>query len=104
MSRVTRIEPEDETLRRVIQLNGLGLDTKSALRSRLAEIMSQRSDPAATNMLLGVPFYPVNVLLGGNTLPEMIKPNQPPAETSPTERRKPARESAYGKEKARCHC
>ena len=88
MSRVIRIEPEDETLRRIIQLNGLGLDTQVALRSRLSEIMAQRSDPAATNMLLGVPFYPVNVLLGGNTLPDVIKQSPSTTETPPPERKR----------------
>ena len=93
MSRVTRIEPEDETLRRVIQLNGLGLDIQSAIRSRLAEIMVLRSDPAATNMFLGVPFYPVNVLLGGNTLPEVTGQNQLLKEVSHREREKTGRET-----------
>lgn len=72
MSRVIRIEPEDETLRRVIQLNGLGLDTQTAIRSRLAEIMAHQSDPAATNMLLGVPYYPTNILLSGSNLQDSI--------------------------------
>ncbi len=34
------MEPEDETMRRVVQF-------------MLAEIMAQRSDPAATNMMRG---------------------------------------------------
>ena len=72
MSRVIRIEPEDETLRRVIQLNGLGLDTQTAIRCRLAEIMAHQSDPAATNMLLGVPYYPTNILLSGSNLQDSI--------------------------------
>ena len=76
MSRVIRIEPEDETLRRIIQLNGLGVDTQEALRSRLAEIMANRSDPAATNMLLGVPYYPMNIMLGGSGLPDIFSQNQ----------------------------
>ncbi|PSN83526.1 hypothetical protein B9P99_04155 [Candidatus Marsarchaeota G1 archaeon OSP_B] len=68
LSRVIRIEPEDETMRRVIQLNGIGLDLQTALRARLAEIMALRSDPAATNMFLGIPFYPINVLPFGAQL------------------------------------
>jgi len=68
LSRVMRIEPEDETMRRVIQLNGIGLDLQTALRARLAEIMALRSDPAATNMFLGIPFYPINVLPFGAQL------------------------------------
>jgi membrane protease subunit (stomatin/prohibitin family) len=76
MSRVIRIEPEDETLRRVVQLNGLGIDTNSAVRARLSEIMALRSDPAATNMLLGVPYYPVNILLGGGGLAQMVQQSQ----------------------------
>ena len=88
MSRVIRIEPEDETLRRVIQLNGLGLDTQTAIRSRLAEIMASRSDPAATNMLLGVPYYPTNILLSGSGLLEAQSQTEPPVEPTPTPRRK----------------
>ena len=88
MSRVIRIEPEDETLRRVIQLNGLGLDTQTAIRSRLAEIMAGRSDPAATNMLLGVPYYPTNILLSGSGLLEAQGQIEPPVEPNPTPRRK----------------
>jgi membrane protease subunit (stomatin/prohibitin family) len=76
MSRVIRIEPEDETLRRVVQLNGLGIDTNTAVRARLSEIMALRSDPAATNMLLGVPYYPVNILLGGGGLAQMVQQTQ----------------------------
>ncbi|WP_243671637.1 SPFH domain-containing protein [Vulcanisaeta sp. JCM 16161] len=38
--RIVRLEPEDETMRRVVQF-------------MLAEIMAQRSDPAATNMMRG---------------------------------------------------
>lgn len=74
MSRVVRIEPEDETLRRIIQLNGIGINTQEALRSRLAEIMATRSDPAATNMLLGVPYYPTNIILSGNNPLERVNP------------------------------
>jgi membrane protease subunit (stomatin/prohibitin family) len=72
MSRVIRIEPEDETLRRVIQLNGLGIDITTAVRARLSELMALRSDPAATNMLLGVPYYPMNILLGGGGLSQLL--------------------------------
>ena len=77
MSRVIRIEPEDETLRRVIQLNSLGLDLKDSLRSRYAEIMASRSDPAATNMFLGVPYYPTKILLSGTNLVDNNE-HQPP--------------------------
>ncbi|BBD73719.1 hypothetical protein HS1genome_2108 [Sulfodiicoccus acidiphilus] len=73
LSRVVRIEPEDETMRRVIQLNGIGVDTNTALRARLAEIMAQRSDPAATNMFLGVPYYPVNILMGGGGIGQLMQ-------------------------------
>lgn len=76
MSRVIRIEPEDETLRRIVQLNGLGLDINTAVRARLAELMALRSDPAATNMLLGVPYYPVNLLVGGQDLGQLLKQQQ----------------------------
>jgi hypothetical protein len=76
MSRVIRIEPEDETLRRVIQLNGLGLDINTAVRARLSELMALRSDPAATNMLLGVPYYPMNIIMGGGGLAQMLPQTQ----------------------------
>jgi len=83
MSRVIRIEPEDETLRRVIQLNGLGLDINTAVRARLSELMALRSDPAATNMLLGVPYYPMNIIMGGGTLGQLLPQTQliPPSPT-----------------------
>ncbi|WP_252900436.1 SPFH domain-containing protein [Vulcanisaeta sp. JCM 14467] len=60
--RIVRLEPEDETMRRVVQFMALGLDVNTAIRARLAEIMAQRSDPAATNMMLGVPYYPIYIL------------------------------------------
>lgn len=88
MSRVIRIEPEDETLRRVIQLNGLGMDTQSALRSRLAEIMAGRSDPAATNMFLGVPYYPTNILLSGTGFLDSMSQPPEPTPTSKVTKRK----------------
>ena len=87
MSRVIRIEPEDETLRRIIQLNGLGLDTQTALRSRLAEIMANRSDPAATNMLLGVPYYPTNILLSGTGFLDSLGQTQETVPDSSIEKR-----------------
>jgi membrane protease subunit (stomatin/prohibitin family) len=76
MSRVIRIEPEDETLRRVVQLNGLGLDINTAVRARLSELMALRSDPAATNMLLGVPYYPMNIIMGGGGLGQLLPQTQ----------------------------
>jgi membrane protease subunit (stomatin/prohibitin family) len=92
--RLVRLEPEDETMRRVIQFSALGLDLNTAIRARLAEIMAQRSDPAATNMMLGVPYYPINLLVGGaGWLPttqvpvtQLAPPTQKP-ETKPEERR-----------------
>lgn len=81
MSRVIRIEPEDETLRRVVQFSGIGLDTNTAVRARLAEIMAQRTDPAATNMYLGVPYYPVNILLGGTNPMQILQPQSQPITT-----------------------
>lgn len=88
MSRVVRIEPEDETLRRIIQLNGLGISTQEALRSRLSEIMAGRSDPAATNMLLGVPYYPTNIILGNTPIQDISTQNKTSVEKpSRTERK-----------------
>jgi membrane protease subunit (stomatin/prohibitin family) len=63
--RIVRLEPEDETMRRIIQFTAIGLDPTTAIRARLAEVMAQRSDPAATNMMLGVPYYPINLVIGG---------------------------------------
>ena len=60
--RIVRLEPEDETMRRVVQLMALGLDVNTAIRARLSEIMAQRRDPAATKMMLGVPYYPIYIL------------------------------------------
>jgi membrane protease subunit (stomatin/prohibitin family) len=82
LSRVVRIEPEDETMRRIIQFSGIGVDINLALRARLAEIMAQRSDPAATNMFLGVPYYPINLLMGGaGGLGQMMQQlSQPPSQ------------------------
>ena len=85
--RIVRLEPEDETMRRIIQFTAIGLDPVTAIRARLAEIMAQRSDPAATNMMLGVPYYPINLVIGGTSLlPQIqqftpgVKPSEKPRE------------------------
>lgn len=78
--RIVRLEPEDETMRRVVQFMALGLDVNTAIRARLAEIMAQRSDPAATNMMLGVPYYPIYILptagMPGGLPQLMVPPTQ----------------------------
>ena len=87
--RIVRLEPEDETMRRIIQFTAIGLDPTTAIRARLAEIMAQRSDPAATNMMLGVPYYPINLVIGGTSLlpqVQQITPSVKPSE-KPRERR-----------------
>ncbi|MGC9106202.1 MAG: SPFH domain-containing protein [Thermoprotei archaeon] len=56
--RVTRLVPQDPELRRIIQLRDLGLEVYDAVRAGLARIMAEKSDPAAVNMILGVPYYP----------------------------------------------
>ncbi|ABW02225.1 SPFH domain-containing protein [Caldivirga maquilingensis] len=85
--RIVRLEPEDETMRRIIQFTAIGLDPTTAIRARLAEIMAQRSDPAATNMMLGVPYYPINLVIGGagvlpqiQQIPPSVKPSEKPRE------------------------
>ena len=50
--------------------------------------MASRSDPAATNMLLGVPYYPTNILLSGSGLLEAQGQIEPPVEPTSTTRRK----------------
>ncbi|MGC8570244.1 SPFH domain-containing protein [Caldivirga sp.] len=90
--RIVRLEPEDETMRRIIQFTAIGLDPVTAIRARLAEIMAQRSDPAATNMMLGVPYYPINLVIGGTGVipttqftPPMAKPERKREEGSSQE-------------------
>jgi len=56
--RVTRLVPQDPELRRIIQLRDLGLELHDSVRMGLARIMAEKSDPAAVNMALGVPYYP----------------------------------------------
>ena len=55
-------------MRRIVQYLALGIDTLQAVRARLAEVMASKADPAATNMMLGGPYYPINLIVGG-TLP-----------------------------------
>ncbi|MGC8585587.1 MAG: SPFH domain-containing protein [Thermoplasmata archaeon] len=62
ISRIIRIEPEDETMRRIVQLTGMGIDMNTAIRARLSEIMALKSDPAATNMFLGTPYFNMYIL------------------------------------------
>ncbi|MGC8610259.1 MAG: SPFH domain-containing protein [Thermoplasmata archaeon] len=66
ISRIIRIEPEDETMRRIVQLTGMGIDINTAIRARLSEIMALKSDPAATNMFLGTPYFNMYILPLGN--------------------------------------
>ncbi|MFP3210839.1 MAG: SPFH domain-containing protein [Thermocladium sp.] len=75
--RIVRLEPEDDTMRRIVQYLALGIDTLQAVRARLAEVMASKADPAATNMMLGVPYYPINLIVGG-TLPgiEQLMPRK----------------------------
>jgi membrane protease subunit (stomatin/prohibitin family) len=87
--RIVRLEPEDETMRRIIQFTAIGLDPTTAIRARLAEVMAQRSDPAATNMMLGVPYYPINLVIGGaGVIPpiQQVPPIQKP-EVKPERKR-----------------
>jgi len=56
--RVTRLIPQDPELRRIIQLRDLGLGIHESVRMGLARIMAEKSDPAAVNMALGMPYYP----------------------------------------------
>ncbi|MDP8011327.1 MAG: SPFH domain-containing protein [Thermoplasmata archaeon] len=67
ISRVIRIEPEDETMRRIVQLTGMGIDMNTAIRARLSEIMALKSDPAATNMFLGTPYFNMYILPMGQS-------------------------------------
>ncbi len=74
ISRIVRIEPEDETMKRIVQFTSMGLDINMAIRARLSEIMSLKSDPAATNMFLGKPYFNMYVLpMGQMNLSEIIK-------------------------------
>ncbi len=72
-SRIIRIEPEDETMKRIVQFTGMGIDINTAIRARLAELMSMNSDPAATNMLLGKPYFNMYILpMGQSFNPESV--------------------------------
>lgn len=74
ISRIIRIEPEDETMKRIVQFTGMGIDINLAIRARLAELMSLKSDPAATNMFLGIPYYNMYILPMGQVFnPAEIK-------------------------------
>jgi membrane protease subunit (stomatin/prohibitin family) len=68
ISRIIRIEPEDETMKRIVQYTGMGIDINTAIRARLAELMSMNSDPAATNMLLGKPYFNMYILPMGQAM------------------------------------
>ncbi|MGC8565358.1 MAG: SPFH domain-containing protein [Thermoplasmata archaeon] len=73
ISRIIRIEPEDETMRRIVQLTGMGIDMNTAIRARLSEIMALKSDPAATNMFLGTPYFNMYILPMGQ-MPQTQQP------------------------------
>jgi len=73
ISRIIRIEPEDETMRRIVQLTGMGIDMNTAIRARLSEIMALKSDPAATNMYLGTPYFNMYILPMGQ-MPQVQQP------------------------------
>lgn len=88
-TRVRRIEPKDELLRRVVQIRGFEsgeieeiedeakagqkvqvpqrIDDMQAIRVALAEVLARNGDPGAVNMMLGVPYY--NVAVFGSGLP-----------------------------------
>ncbi|BBG23006.1 SPFH domain-containing protein [Sulfuracidifex tepidarius] len=56
--RVIRLLPQDDELRRIIQLRDLGLDVEKAIRLYLAGSLTSKNDPASVNMALGIPYYP----------------------------------------------
>ncbi|MUN29633.1 SPFH domain-containing protein [Sulfuracidifex metallicus] len=56
--RVIRLLPQDDELRRVIQLRDLGVDVEKAIRLYLAGSLASKNDPASVNMALGIPYYP----------------------------------------------
>jgi hypothetical protein len=97
MSRVIRIEPEDPFLRRIIQIRefdgseeGKPISDTDAIRVALSELMARNGDPAATNMMLGVPYY--QFIFGAGLPPGLVgnpggKEGMKPAAVTSTEAR-----------------
>lgn len=56
--RIMSLLPQDQELRRIIQLRDMGIDLEQSVRLFLSRLLSEKNDPASVNMALGVPYYP----------------------------------------------